>query len=279
MASKLIPVVAEIKWIKKESRDTATYALKILDKDVNRDFKYEPGQFSMLSVVGIGEVPISFSSAPTDRDITHTIRIAGDVTTALSKLKVGDLIGVRGPFGRGWPLSELYDREPLIIAGGIGIAPMRSMIREIVNNYDKYFFRRTPVVVYGARTPKDILFRNEFPRYRGFFELILTVDSADPEEYWKGEIGFVTNVIKRLNINPLHTTAFICGPEIMMQSTIKELLLKGVAREKIFLSMERNMNCGIGLCGHCLFGPKFICKDGPVFRYIEVEEFLGIKEL
>ncbi len=279
MSGKSTPFQAEIKWIKKESRDTSTYAIKILDKDIQRRFEYAPGQFNMLSVAGIGEAPISFSSAPSDHDITHTIRVAGDVTTAISRLNAGDIIGIRGPFGKGWPVSEIYDRELLIIAGGLGIAPLRSVIREILNKHRKGFLKKPPVIIYGSKTPKDILFRNEFPRYRDLFSINLIVNFADPEEYWKGQIGMVTDTLKKITFNPLNTIVFLCGPELMMQATIKELLIAGVAGEKIFLSMERNMNCGMGICGHCLFGPKFICKDGPVFKYSDIEDFLGIKEI
>lgn len=279
MSDKSIPFQAEIKWIKKESRDTSTYAFKILDKEIQKRFKYAPGQFNMLSVAGIGEAPISFSSAPSEHDLTHTIRVAGDVTTAISKLNVGDIIGVRGPFGKGWPISELYDRELLIIAGGLGIAPLRSVIRELLNKHRKDFLKKPPVIIYGSKTPKDILFRNEFPRYKNLFDVILVVNFADPEEYWKGETGIVTDALRKITFNPLNTVVFMCGPELMMQSTVKELLISGVAGEKIFLSMERNMNCGMGICGHCLFGPKFICKDGPVFKYSDIEDFLGIKEI
>lgn len=279
MSDKSIPFQAEIKWIKKESRDTSTYAFKILDKEIQKRFKYAPGQFNMLSVAGIGEAPISFSSAPSEHDLTHTIRVAGDVTTAISKFNVGDIIGVRGPFGKGWPISELYDRELLIIAGGLGIAPLRSVIRELLNKHRKDFLKKPPVIIYGSKTPKDILFRNEFPRYKNLFDVILVVNFADPEEYWKGEIGNVTDALRKIAFNPLNTVVFMCGPELMMQSTVKELLISGVAGEKIFVSMERNMNCGVGICGHCLFGPKFICKDGPVFKYSDIEDFLGIKEI
>lgn len=279
MLSKSIPCEAVIKWIKKESRDTSTYALKILDKEIQKRFQYTPGQFNMLSIPGIGEAPISFSSAPSDHDMTHTVRVAGDLTTALSRLNAGDVIGLRGPFGRGWPLSEIYDRELIIVAGGLGIAPLRSVIREILRNHRKNVYKRPPVIIYGSKTPKDILFRNEFPRYKDLFNTMLVVNFADPEEYWKGEIGIVTDALRKIIFNPLNTVVFTCGPELMMQSTIKELLISGVAGEKIFLSMERNMNCGMGICGHCFFGPKFTCKDGPVFKYSEIEDFLGIKEI
>jgi NAD(P)H-flavin reductase len=275
MHERLIPFEATIKWIKKETRDTSTYALKINSKEIQKIYRFMPGQFNMLYIPGIGEAPISISSAPSDKELTHTIRIAGDVTTSISKLKAGDVICMRGPFGSSWPMEEIEENSLMIIAGGLGIAPLRSVLREVSKKRPK----KRGLIIYGAKTSKDIIFRDEFPRYRDNFDVFLTVDKADPEEYWKGYIGRVTDLFDKLTVDPLNTVVFICGPEIMMQSCIKELIIKGFAGEKIFLSMERNMNCGLGICGHCMFGPKFICKDGPVFRFSEIEEFLGIKEL
>lgn len=275
MDERLIPFEATIKWIKKETRDTSTYALKINSKEIQRSYRFRPGQFNMLYIPGVGESPISISSSPSDKELTHTIRVAGDVTTSISKLKPGDTILMRGPFGSSWPIEEVEESSLMVIAGGLGIAPLRSVLREII----KRRFKKKGFILYGAKTPKDIIFRDEFPRYRDGFDVFLTVDKADPEEYWKGNIGKVTDLFDKLNFDPLNTVVFICGPEIMMQSCIKELIIRGVAGEKIFLSMERNMNCGVGICGHCMFGPKFICKDGPVFRFSEIEEFLGVKEI
>ncbi len=277
MYDKTLPFSASIKWIKKETRDTWTYALKIVDREIERAYRFQPGQFNMLYVPGIGESAISISSGTNDHDLLHTIRVAGDVTTAISKMNPGDVIGVRGPFGRGWPMEETEDRNVMIIAGGVGIAPLRSVIRHLASSR-----RSRPgkdIILYGTKTPKDVLFRDEFPRYRDLFQVFLTVDKADPEEYWKGEVGLVTRLLGKASFDPLGTTVFICGPEVMMQSTIKELLVRGVPGEKIYLTMERHMNCGMGVCGHCFFGPKFVCRDGAVFRYTEVEDFLGVREV
>lgn len=277
MKNRLLPLEASIRWIKKETRDTYTYGLKILNREIEKKYTFKPGQFNMLYIPGFGESPISISSSPLDTELNHTIRIAGDVTTKVSKLKEGDIIGIRGPFGNGWPLEEIEDRDLIIIAGGLGIAPLRSVIRYI------YILKKAAIthvtLLYGAKTPKDIIFRDEFPRYRERINILLTVDRADPEEHWQGHTGMVTDLFKYLSFNPLNTISFICGPEIMMQNVIKELLIRGVPPEKIFLSMERNMNCGQGICGHCMFGPKFVCKDGPVFRYSDIEELFGIKEV
>lgn len=275
MVNRLIPFEVTIKWIKKETRDTSTYALRINSKEIQKIYRFRPGQFNMLYIPGVGESPISISSAPSDKEITHTIRVAGDVTTSISKLKAGDRIFMRGPFGSSWPIEEIEDSFLIVIAGGLGIAPLRSILRDIIKRRSK----KKGFILYGAKTPKDIIFRDEFPRYKDCFDVFLTVDKADPEEYWRGYIGRVTDLFDKLTFDPLNTVVFICGPEVMMQSCIKELIVRGVAGEKIFLSMERNMNCGVGICGHCMFGPKFICKDGPVFRFSDIEEFLGIKEI
>lgn len=283
MQDKSVPFEATIKWIKKETRDTSSYAVKINNRDLQKSYWFQPGQFNMLYVPGVGEAPISISSAPVDYDLLHTVRIAGDVTTALSQLKNGDVIGMRGPFGRGWPLEESCGRDLLLIAGGLGIAPLRSVIRHILKVPSTDCPKEAPlqkrILLYGAKTPKDIVFRNEFPRYRKVFDVHLTVDKADPEEYWKGNVGLVTSLLERVSFNPLFVSVFVCGPEIMMQTTVRELILRGVPGEAIFISLERNMNCGIGICGHCFFGPKFVCKDGPVFRFSDIETFIGIKEL
>ncbi len=285
MYDKSLPFEATIKWIKKESRDTITYSLGINNKEIHSAYSFRPGQFNMLYIPGIGESPISISSSPSDHDLTHTVRIAGDVTTAISKLNEGDILGIRGPMGNGWPIEEIEDRNLIIIAGGLGIAPLRSVIRHMraASKKSKTGSQDSTcgkgIILYGAKSPKDILFRDEFPGYRDTFEVQLTVDKADPEEYWRGEVGLITELINKVSFNPLTTVAFVCGPEVMMQAVTKELLLRGVPGEKIFITMERNMNCGIGICGHCFFGPKFTCKDGPVFRYTDIEEFFSIKEL
>jgi NAD(P)H-flavin reductase len=272
-----LPFEATIKWIKKETRDTASFALRITNRDIQKTYRFKPGQFNMLYFPGVGEAAISISSGPSDHDLIHTIRVAGDVTTAISKLGAGDVIGLRGPFGYGWPMEEAENRDLIIIAGGVGIASLRSVMRYIFTSPRSC--TNKVIIVYGAKTPKDIIFRDEFPRYRDAFQILVTVDKADPEEYWRGEVGLVTRLTEKISYNPLNATAFICGPEIMMRASAKELVATGVPGEKIFLSIERNMNCGMGVCGHCFFGPKFVCKEGPVFRFTDIAEFLEIKEV
>ena len=282
MYDKSAPFEARIRWIRKETRDTFTCALKINNRDIGRAYRFLPGQFNMLHVPGIGEAPISISSSPLDHDLMHTVRVAGDVTTALSRLKAGDVIGMRGPLGRGWPLEEAEGLDLLIVAGGLGIAPLRSVARHILGSPSPRKSgnsRPRRILLYGSKTPKDIIFRDEFPRFRDVFEVFLIVDRADPEGFWRGETGMVTKLFDGISLDPGCTIVFVCGPEIMMQTSVRELILRGVPGEKIFVSLERNMNCGIGTCGHCFFGPKFVCKDGPVFRFSEIEELMGIREL
>ena len=281
MHDRSTPFEATIKWTRKETRDTFTCAVRISNRDIQKGYRFVPGQFNMLYVPGIGEAPISMSSSPLDRDIMHTVRIAGDVTTALSLLRAGEVIGIRGPFGRGWPIEEAEDLDLLIVAGGLGIAPLRSVARHFMKTHSPKKKTAHPrrMLLYGAKTPKDIVFRDEFPRFRDIFDVFLSVDRADPEEYWRGETGLVTQLFDRLSLDPVRTIVFVCGPEIMMQTSVRELILREVPEEKIFVSMERNMNCGMGICGHCFFGPRFVCKDGPVFRFSEISELMGIKEL
>lgn len=268
---------AVIRWVKRETRDTVSYALRIRDKEIARAYKFRPGQFNMIYMPGIGEAAVSISSAPGDHDLLHTVRTAGDVTTALSRLVPGRVVGLRGPFGMAWPLEEAEDRDLIMIAGGVGIAPLRSVIRFIYRARKRREGRN--IILYGAKTPKDIIFRDEFPRYADMMEVHLVVDKSDPEEYWKGRTGLVTDLLDSATISSLNSAAFVCGPEVMMSAVVRQLLRKGVPGEKIFLSMERNMNCGTGICGHCMFGPKFVCKDGPVFRYTDIELFVPVKEV
>lgn len=285
MHDPAIPFEATIRWIKKETRDTATYALKITHREIARSYSFAPGQFNMLSLPGIGEAPLSISSAPHDQEILHTIRVAGDVTTHLAKLRAGDGVGMRGPFGNRWPLDEVEDRDLILVAGGLGIAPLRSVIRHIAFRGSRRDSSACPplpgrkILLYGAKTPKDIVFRDEFPRYKDTFQVWLTVDKADPEEYWKGDVGLIPVLFKKFSFDPLRSVVFMCGPEVMMTALAKDLTAKGVPAEKIFVSMERNMNCGMGFCGHCMFGPAFVCKDGPIFRLSDIEHFWTVREI
>ena len=279
---KSLPFAASIRWIKKETRDTLSFALRIEDEHIRKAYAFAPGQFNMLSVPGVGEAPISISSGPSDDILLHTIRVAGDVTTALSRFEAGNVLGVRGPFGNGWPMERAEMKRLLIIAGGLGIAPLRPVLRYMLKNEKPNASpAEIPPLIYGARSPRNILFHDEFRSYAAVFDVHITVDKADPQEHWSGNIGLMPPLLDKISLSSKapDTTAFICGPEVMMRCLIEELLARGLRGENIFLSMERNMNCGMGTCGHCMFAQKFVCKDGPVFRYQDIAALLAVKEL
>lgn len=238
---------------------------------------FTPGQFNMLYVFGVGEVPISISGDPARPEtLTHTIRAVGAVSQALCHLRRGQPVGVRGPYGTGWPLREATGKDVVIAAGGIGLAPLRPALYHLLAHRGEYGH---VVLLYGARTPTDLLYTQELERWRGRFDLEvqITVDSAP--RGWYGHVGTVTTLIPRAGFDPAQTLALVCGPEIMMRFTIQELQKRGVAAEQTYVSMERNMKCGVGLCGHCQWGPWFICRDGPVFRYSAIRDWFRKREV
>jgi NAD(P)H-flavin reductase len=240
-------------------------------------FQFTPGQFNMIYVFGVGEVPLSISGDPARKEtLTHTIRAVGWTTRALQGMKKGDMIGVRGPFGTPWPLQETAGNDVLVIAGGVGLAPLRPAIYQLLAQRELY---GNVSILYGARSPDDILFAKELEKWRGRFDLHVdvTVDSA--RRGWMGNVGVVTQLIPKAKFDPDNTVAMIGGPEIMMRFTIKELERQGINDTGIYLTMERNMKCAIGFCGHCQFGPQFICKDGPVFRYDGIRSIFGRREI
>ncbi|UCD18626.1 MAG: FAD/NAD(P)-binding protein [Candidatus Zixiibacteriota bacterium] len=259
----------------RESHDT--FSLELESRNRRREFSFVPGQFNMLYVYGIGEVPISISGDPNrSKVLVHTTREVGTVTRAIRKLKVGDTIGVRGPYGRGWPIEKAHGHDVVLVTGGIGLAPLRPVIYCLLSNREKY---GKIVLLYGARTPEDILYRKDLERWRSRFDLetYLTVDRATGA--WHGNVGVVTSLIGRSSFDPFHCVAMACGPEIMMRFTMLELQKRGVEDARMFVSMERSMKCGIGLCGHCQIGSTFVCKDGPVYSYNSVRNIFMKREM
>jgi NAD(P)H-flavin reductase len=264
-----------IRRVIKESHDT--FSMQLESRESEKDFNFKPGQFNMLYVFGVGEVPISISGDPSQNKIlTHTTREVGTVTSAMRKLKVGDIIGIRGPYGSYWPVEKGREYDIVIVTGGIGLAPLRPAIYHILANradYGKF------VLLYGARSPEDILYWKDLEKWRSRFdmEVYLTVDRAAGD--WHGNVGVVTNLIDRAPFDPTHCLTLVCGPEIMMRFTVLNLQKRGVAADKIYISMERNMKCGIGLCGHCQLGSSFVCKDGPVYCYEDVKGVFTRREM
>ena len=268
----MTPVACPVRKVRRELRDTWTVELS-----PPPDFRFAPGQFNMLYCFGVGEVPISISSDPAESEVLeHTIRSVGAVTRKICELKRGAVLGLRGPFGVPWPVEAAEGHDLVIVAGGVGLAPLRPAICAALRSRDR--FGRL-ALLYGARTAADLLFEADLERWRGRFDtqVEITVDSARLD--WRGYVGPVTTLIGRAEFDAGNAVAFVCGPEIMLRFTIAALLQRGVAPERIHVSMERNMKCGIGLCGHCQWGPFFVCKDGPVFRYDRVKDWFDRREV
>jgi NAD(P)H-flavin reductase len=269
-----VPQVYRVDGARRELSDTVTLQLKPVSGSRP---SFEPGQFNMLYVFGVGEVPISMSGNCTDEArFVHTVRDVGAVSGAIAKLEPGAMIGVRGPFGTSWPVTAAEGSDVVIIAGGLGIAPLRPAIYDILANRRRY---GRVVILVGSRNPKDLLYRLELEEWRRRLDIDIevTVDHADAD--WRGNVGVVPGLIPRAAFDPEETMALVCGPEVMMRFTVSALRDAGVASERIYLSMERNMKCAVGLCGHCQFGPAFICKDGPVMRYDKIGEIFAVREL
>jgi NAD(P)H-flavin reductase len=271
----MIPVLYRIQSIQRETHDTFTF--EILPADGAGIASFQPGQFNMLYVFGVGEVPISISGDPRNvPSLKHTTRIVGAVTKAMGNLKSGDVIGVRGPFGSQWPVRKELGRDFLVVTGGIGLAPLRPAIYQLLKHRDDY---RKIVLLYGARTPEDILYRRELEHWRGKFDLEIQVTVDRGASGWRGNVGVVTTLVGRAPFDSSNTVALVCGPEVMMRFAVMEMQKRGIAPQRIYVSMERNMKCAVGFCGHCQLGPAFICKDGPVFRFDRIEPVFGKAEI
>lgn len=273
LAEPMAPFPCEVLATHAEPSDTFTIDLAT----PGDGFSFTPGQFTMLYVFGVGEVPISISGDPAGRHtVTHTIRRVGAVTRALGDLKAGDHVGVRGPFGTSWPIDAARGGDVVIVAGGIGLAPLRPALYAVLA--DRAAYQRV-FMLYGSRTPNDLLYAAELQAWRSRFDLdvYVTVDRADPG--WYGSVGVVTRLIERAEFDPASTTALVCGPEIMMRYAAETLTAEEVAEDRIFLSMERNMKCAVGFCGHCQYGPNFVCRDGPVLSYAALAPLLSVREL
>jgi len=240
---------------------------------------FQPGQFNMLYAFGVGEIAISISGDPAEPDrLIHTTRSVGAVSAALTDLRQGDMLGVRGPFGSAWPVAAETGRHIVFVAGGLGLAPLRPAIYHVLEHRERY---AGVTLVYGARSPDELLYAEEIKAWKSRFdtEVEVTVDHAGSA--WTGRVGVVTTCLDRAlaGLDPATVSAFLCGPEIMMRFSVMGLADAGVPPDRVWISMERNMKCAIGFCGHCQFGPEFVCRDGPVFRHDHVAQLLSMKEI
>ena len=275
MNDPMLPQPYVVRDVSKETPDTFT--LKLAPEAESNGNSFRPGQFSMLWVFGVGELPISISGNPMEHDqLVYTVRSVGQATNALVRQSVGSNVGVRGPFGTGWPVDAARGRDVIVVAGGIGLAPLRPVIYEVLHHRQDY---GRLVVLYGARSPHDLLYRKEMAAWARQHEtqVAVTVDYGGLS--WRGHVGVVTTLFKYARLKPSNSVAMVCGPEIMMRFVARELVSHGLSRSDIYLSMERNMKCAVGFCGHCQYGPHFICKDGPVFPYEQIRPLLEKHEL
>jgi anaerobic sulfite reductase subunit B len=257
---------------RRETRDTWTLALEPVG---GRPLEPAPGQFTMLYAFGIGEVPISISG-DVGGPLVHTVRAVGSVTQAICAARRGSVLGVRGPFGNAWPVADALGSDVVVVAGGIGLAPLRPAVTEVLRQRGEF---GAVALLYGSRTPGDLLYRSELQRLRARFDLHVdvTVDAADAG--WRGKVGVVPKLIDGAQFDPASAVALVCGPEIMMHFAARALLERGMPASRIYLSMERNMRCGLGHCGHCQLGPTLICRDGPVYSYDRLEALMAVREL
>lgn len=271
----LLPRPAVVQSIRTEAYGISTFSLAFTEPEMAAAYRFKPGQFNMLHIPGCGEVAISIASDPAKPDVLeHTIRYAGSVTRAIGRLKVGDVIGLRGPYGSSWPLEQCTGKDLLIVTGGIGMAPLRPVILSVMQHREQY---GRVLLLYGGRTPQDLLYTEEFERWQqGGIEVHVSVDRAD--ESWKGQVGVIPMNFYRIRLEAKKTAVLTCGPEIMMRFVIYEAMARRIPKELIFVSMERNMKCAVGFCGHCQYGGTFTCKQGPIYNFKAIEPFFGKEE-
>lgn len=274
-AGPMMPEPLRVRHFRRETADTWTVSLDVSQRAGG--FPFRAGQFNMLYVFGVGEVAISISGDPgRPGELHHTVRTVGAVTRALNAVDRGGTLGVRGPYGRPWPLEEARGQDVLVLGGGLGLAPLRPAILHLLRHRSEY--GRVSVLA-GARTPEDLLFRRELVRWQedSRLRVLLTADRASQD--WKEHVGVVPALLREVEVDPARTVALMCGPEVMMRFAVRELERLGVPDSRMYLSMERNMKCAVGFCGHCQLIPYFICKDGPVLSQAQLRPFLPIREV
>lgn len=271
-----IPAPARILKVHEENFNTRTFTMQFVDEGIRRRYQFTPGQFNMVYVPGVGEAAISMSSSPSRTEtIDHTIRQVGSVTRAVDRLS-GGVVGLRGPFGRGWPLHRIQGHDIVIVAGGIGLAPLRPVIYWILEHRDR---ARRVVLLYGCRSREDRVFAAELEEWeRGDkIEVLVTVDNATDD--WVGPVGVVTSLLQRIKVNASRTIVLVCGPRVLNRVAAWNFLQLHIPPDQVYVSLERNMNCGFRRCGHCQYGAKFVCADGPVFCFSEIANQFAKEEI
>lgn len=257
----------------READNIHTYGLRLNDEETRRNFCFTAGQFNMVYLFGVGEVAISIVSDPDQPErLDHTIRSVGRVTSAIAQLQAGETLGIRGPFGQGWPLHTARGHDVVIVTGGLGCAPVMGAI--------EYIFRRrlhygSVKIIHGVKSPRDLVFHERFEAWRKQPDTEVLLASDRPDKTWRHHVGVVTELFEHVSIDPAKTMVLMCGPEIMMRLGAPILMRRGIPATAIYVSLERHMECGVGLCGHCQMGPYFLCKEGPVMRYDLIEPWLG----
>jgi sulfhydrogenase subunit gamma (sulfur reductase) len=269
MADLFFPRLAVIDDVRDETPDTKTYRLRYRE---GGGLDFRPGQFLELSVFGFGEAPFCLASSPTRRDaVETTVRRVGSLTNALHGLGPGDEVGLRGPFGNGFDVAAAEGKDLLFVGGGIGLPPLRGLIWNVLDERER--FRRV-TILYGARTPDDLVYKDELRLWaeRGDVELRVTVDKASTG--WDGHVGVVPTLFERVALRPASTVAYVCGPPVMIRFVVQDLLMRGFAEDAIVSTLERMMQCGVGKCNHCAIGHRTVCRDGPVFTYRQMRELV-----
>jgi len=257
----------------REAEGIDTYRLRFVDEQARRTYRFAAGQFNMVYLFGVGEVAISVVSDPDESEsLDHTIRVVGRVTKAIAQLQPGDELGIRGPFGQGWPLEAIRDKDIVIVTGGLGCAPVVGAIEYVFRRRSRYGKVK---ILHGVKTPHDLLFRQRFDAWRRQPDTQVLLTSDQPDKTWHYHVGVVTELFEQVAVDPARTVVLMCGPEIMMRLGAPILIERGVPAAAIYVSLERHMECGIGLCGHCQMGPYFLCKDGPVMSYDQAAPWLG----
>ena len=267
------PLEAIVMERTQESPTIFTLRLRLSDAAAQAAYRFAPGQFNMLYLYGVGEVPISIMSDPEERDgIGHTIRALGRVTKGLAALQPGDSVGLRGPYGRGWPLQEMGGHDVVLVTGGLGCAPVVSVIHYVLKRRERY---GKLVIIQGVKHAEDLIWSEQYAKWAALPNTQVLVAASEGAALWPWHVGRVTELFQLACFDPARAVAMMCGPEGMMRVAADNLLQRGVPESRLYLSMERNMQCAVGRCGHCQLGGSFVCRDGPVFNWGQVKSLLA----